>query len=116
MVPSAATSGNVVVLAAGVPSNGVNLTVIPVVSVLSPSSGAIGSNVLVFGTGFGASQGTGGVTFNGTAATVSSWHTQHGIRNGASERYHWGCSAHHVGGSRRDHQSDIHCGSSAYHR
>src|SRR6266480_2347650 len=75
-VPSGATSGNVVVTAAGgVGSNGVNFTVVPTPSItnLSATSGAVGTQVTITGTNFGASQGTSTVTFNGTAATPTSW-------------------------------------------
>ena len=74
-VPSAATSGNVVVTVGGVASNGVSFTVLPTPSItsLSPTSGAVGTSVTITGTNFGASQGTGTVTFNGTTTTPSSW-------------------------------------------
>src|SRR6266566_4804826 len=75
-VPSGATSGNVVVTAAGgVASSGVNFTVVPTPSItnLSATSGAVGTQVTITGTNFGASQGTSTVTFNGTAATPTSW-------------------------------------------
>src|SRR6266576_236566 len=75
-VPSGATTGNVVVTAAGgVGSNGVNFTVVPTPSItnLSATSGAVGTQVTITGTNFGASQGTSTVTFNGTAATPTSW-------------------------------------------
>ena len=45
----------------------------PTISSLSINSGAVGSTVTITGSGFGASQGAGSVTFNGTAATVTSW-------------------------------------------
>jgi hypothetical protein len=38
---------------------------------LSPATGPVGTTVTITGKGFGATQGT--VTFNGTAATASSW-------------------------------------------
>jgi RHS repeat-associated protein len=74
-VPSGATTGNVVVNASGVASNGVNFTVVPPPSIasLSISTGAVGAAVTITGTNFGASQGTGTVKFNGTAASVTSW-------------------------------------------
>jgi hypothetical protein len=40
---------------------------------VSPTSGAVGTAVTVKGTGFGSTQGTSTVTFNGTLATVTSW-------------------------------------------
>jgi Bacterial Ig domain/IPT/TIG domain len=72
-VPAAATSGLVVVTVAGQASNGVNFTVPPVISSLTPNGGLPGTNITVSGSGFGATQGTGTITFNGTAATPTSW-------------------------------------------
>jgi YD repeat-containing protein len=75
-LPAGATTGNVVVTAAGgVASGGVSFTVTaaPSISSLSPTSGTVGSSVVLTGSNFGATQGNGTVTFNGTAATVSSW-------------------------------------------
>jgi hypothetical protein len=77
-VPAGATTGNVVVTVGGVASNGVNFTVIPAVlapsiTSLNPTSGAVGAAVSVAGANFGATQGTSTVTFNGTAATPTSW-------------------------------------------
>jgi hypothetical protein len=40
---------------------------------LSPTAGSIGSQVIIAGTGFGATQGTSTVSFAGTAATPSLW-------------------------------------------
>jgi RHS repeat-associated protein len=77
-VPSGATTGNVVVTAAGgVTSNGVNFTVLPTPSItnLSVTSGAVGTPVTITGTNFGSTQGSSSVTFNGAAATPSSWST-----------------------------------------
>lgn len=45
----------------------------PTITLLSPSSGAVASAVTITGANFGASQGSGTVTFNGTSATVVSW-------------------------------------------
>src|SRR5712692_10413160 len=74
-VPSGATTGNVVVHASGVNSNGVSFTVVPAPSItsLSITTGAVGASVTITGTNFGATQGSGSVTFNGTAATPTSW-------------------------------------------
>ncbi len=75
-VPSGATTGNVVVTAAGgVASAGSNFTVVPapVITDLSPTTGAVGAEVSIAGANFGATQGSGSVTFNGTAATPTSW-------------------------------------------
>jgi hypothetical protein len=46
---------------------------LPNISSLSPTSGAVGTAVTITGTNFGATQGTSTVSFNGTAATVTSW-------------------------------------------
>ncbi len=45
----------------------------PSITSLSPTSGAVGTSVTISGAHFGATQGTSTVTFNGTAATPSSW-------------------------------------------
>jgi hypothetical protein len=45
----------------------------PSITSLSPTSGAVGTEVTITGSSFGASQGSSTVTFNGTAASVSSW-------------------------------------------
>lgn len=45
----------------------------PTITSLSVSSGLVGDAVTITGSGFGAVQGSGSVTFNGTAATVTSW-------------------------------------------
>src|SRR5262249_10685679 len=74
VVPNGATSGNVIVAAGGLQSNGAAFTVIaPSISSLTPTSGAPGASVTIAGSGFGASQGTGTITFNGQGAAVSSW-------------------------------------------
>ena len=63
-VPTGATTGNVVVNASGVNSNGVSFTVVasPSITSLSPTSGAVGASVTITGTNFGATQGTSTVT------------------------------------------------------
>jgi hypothetical protein len=71
-VPTGASTGNVVVYASGVDSNGVAFTVLPNITSLSPTSGAVGASVTIAGTSFGATAGT--VKFNGTTATtITSW-------------------------------------------
>ena len=45
----------------------------PAVSGLTPASGGAGTSVTIAGSGFGATQGSSTVTFNGTAATPTSW-------------------------------------------
>ena len=74
-VPSGATTGNVVVTVNGVASNGISFTVLPTptLSSLNPTSGPITTPVTIAGTNFGTTQGTSTVTFNGIAATPTSW-------------------------------------------
>jgi len=72
-VPSAASSGNVVVTVGGVASNGAPFTVTPTISSLNPTSGPVGTSVTITGTNFGGTQGTSTVTFNGTTAAPTSW-------------------------------------------
>ncbi len=45
----------------------------PIVTTLAPASGAVGTSVTISGSNFGATQGASTVTFNGTAATITSW-------------------------------------------
>jgi YD repeat-containing protein len=45
----------------------------PAITALSPTSGPVGLSVTISGSYFGASQGPSTVTFNGTAATPTSW-------------------------------------------
>lgn len=74
-VPSGATTGNVVVNASGVNTNGIAFTVVPAPSIssLTPTSGAVGASVTIAGSNFGATQGSSTVKFNGTTATATSW-------------------------------------------
>ena len=74
-VPSSATTGNVVVFASGVNSNGQTFTVLPTPSItsLSPTSGAVGASVTITGTNFGSTQGSSTLKFNTTTATPTSW-------------------------------------------
>ena len=76
-VPTGATTGSVVVTVGGASSNGSLFTVsqAPVISVLLPSSGAVGTSVTISGVNFGGSQGTSTVRFNGTSTTPISWST-----------------------------------------
>ena len=46
---------------------------VPAVSSVSPSSGTAGTAITITGTNFGATRGSGTVTINGTAASISSW-------------------------------------------
>jgi hypothetical protein len=75
LVPTGATTGNVVVTVSGVASNGKSFTVVsaPSITSLSPTSGAVGAAVTVTGTNFGSTQGSSTVKFNGTAGTPTSW-------------------------------------------
>jgi RHS repeat-associated protein len=74
-VPSAATSGNVVVTASGVSSNPSNFTVTnaPGAWSASPGSGMVGVQVAISGINFGSAQGSSGVTLNGLSCPVVSW-------------------------------------------
>ncbi|PYU50485.1 MAG: hypothetical protein DMG53_03080 [Acidobacteria bacterium] len=72
-VPSAATTGNVVVTVSNVASNGKSFTVTPAITSLSITTGAVGAAVTITGTTFGSTQGTSTAKFNGTTATVTSW-------------------------------------------
>lgn len=62
-----------VVVVNGSPSNAVPFTAPPSITNLQPPSGAIGGSVTINGNDFGAAQSTSTVTFNGTAATPTSW-------------------------------------------
>ena len=74
-VPSGATTGNVIIIVGGFASNGVafTVTVPPSISNLSPTFAPLGASVTITGSNFGASLGTSTVTFNGAAATPTSW-------------------------------------------
>jgi YD repeat-containing protein len=74
-VPSGATSGNVVVTVSGQTSNSLPFTLVPppLLTALFPSAAQVGGTVAIHGAHFGATQGTSTVTFNGTAATPTSW-------------------------------------------
>jgi hypothetical protein len=74
-VPTGATTGNVVVVVGSATSNGVSFTVSSGFSVtaVTPNSGNTGDSVTITGTGFGTTQGSNTVKFNGATATVTSW-------------------------------------------
>jgi hypothetical protein len=74
-VPATATTGNVVVTVSGESSNGVNFTVVPTITSISPSSAGVGNPVTITGTGFGPTRGTATATFNGTPSAPSDWTT-----------------------------------------
>jgi hypothetical protein len=76
IVPSTASTGNVVVVVNGTASNGVPFTVTPPnpqITSMSSSSGAVGLSVTITGTGFSSVQGNSTVRFNGTIAAPTSW-------------------------------------------
>jgi hypothetical protein len=52
-------------------ASGVLYNPVPSITSLSPTSGLAGTSVTISGSNFGSNQGT--VTFNGTAAAISSW-------------------------------------------
>jgi len=68
-------TSNITATQNAVTSNTAVLTVIPAPSIrnLNPASGPVGTSVTIAGTNFGTTQGTSTVTFNGTAATPTSW-------------------------------------------
>jgi hypothetical protein len=74
-VPSSlAGSAQVAVTTATETSNSGHFSVeTTIISRLSRTSGPIGARVTIFGSGFGPSQGSSGVTFNGVPAFVTSW-------------------------------------------
>jgi RHS repeat-associated protein len=74
-VPTGTTTGSVKVVAGGVASNTtVGFTVGGIaVNSVSPASGSPGTPIQISGSGFGATQGTSTVQFNGQLGTVTSW-------------------------------------------
>src|SRR5256886_2740673 len=66
------TSGNTA-SSAGVPVSVNNATHAPSIASLNPASGLVGMSVTITGANFGMTQGTSTVTFNGIAATPTSW-------------------------------------------
>jgi RHS repeat-associated protein len=74
-VAASTTTGPARVTVNGVPSNNDRIfTVVnPVIATLSPAWGAPGGTVVISGSGFGATQGSGQVRFNSTSAAVTSW-------------------------------------------
>ena len=75
VVPSAATSGAMSVISGNVTSNtNIFFTVPPPqISAIAPSSGAIGTQFTISGSGFQATKGSSSVTINGVAQTIVSW-------------------------------------------
>jgi hypothetical protein len=72
-VPSAATTGNVIVTVGGINSNGVLFSVIPNISAISPASGPLTTVVQIVGTGFGSTSCSTCLTFNTTSQSPSFW-------------------------------------------
>jgi hypothetical protein len=73
-VPATATTGNVVVTAGGVASNGVAFAITgPTITGLSSLVGAVGDSVTLYGFNFGSTQASSTVTFNGIPATPTNW-------------------------------------------
>lgn len=73
VVPAGATSGSVIVKVGTQASNPMQFNVGTAITGISPSSGAPGTMVTVNGAGFGATQGSSTITFNGVAASPTSW-------------------------------------------
>ena len=75
-VPAGATTGPVVVVVDGQASNGVSFKVTapgPSITKLNPAIGPAGTVVTIRGNNFQSSQGSGRVSFNGVAASPTSW-------------------------------------------
>lgn len=74
-VPSNPTTGAVRVTVNGVASNGDVLFNVPnpIITSVTPSSGAEGSQIVISGTGFGSAQGSSTITLAGYNAPVISW-------------------------------------------
>src|SRR5262249_38060523 len=76
ILPTNATTGDLLVTTEIGASNGVPFTVTgpPVITQLSPVSGPVGTSVTITGDNFGATRANGRVTFNGNEATIiTSW-------------------------------------------
>ena len=67
------TSQNVTINSANATANFTASPVAPNITSLSPASAAAGTPVTIAGTNFGTAQGSSTVSFNGTAAAVTSW-------------------------------------------
>ena len=76
-IPTGATAGNVVVTVNGIASNGVPFAVTsvtgPSITSLTPSTGPVGTSVVIAGANFGNTQGSSTVTFGGISAGPTSW-------------------------------------------
>lgn len=75
-IPANATSGNCTVTTNGQISNTKNCTVVPKIDTITPDSFYIGTSVTITGSGYGSSQGTKKVYFNGVdAGAASVWNS-----------------------------------------
>ncbi|MFZ2960830.1 MAG: IPT/TIG domain-containing protein [Candidatus Ozemobacteraceae bacterium] len=75
-IPSNSVSGGQFIVTVGGASSNQSTTFTvsaATISSVSPSSGIAGTQVTIIGSGFGASQGSGYVTFNGQTAQIVSW-------------------------------------------
>ena len=72
-VPTGATTGNVTVTAVSATSTGVPFTVAPTISSIAPTSGPISTVVQIIGTGYGSTQGSTAVEFNGIGQAPGFW-------------------------------------------
>ncbi|MGA9669747.1 MAG: FG-GAP-like repeat-containing protein, partial [Terracidiphilus sp.] len=72
-VPPGAATGPVAVTVGGVTGNSDNFTVVNGIAGIVPVVGSVGTIVTISGTGFGTTQGSSNVTFNGVFATPTSW-------------------------------------------
>ncbi|MBZ5556722.1 MAG: IPT/TIG domain-containing protein [Acidobacteriia bacterium] len=75
-VAPGSNAGNVQVLQGGVWGNAIPFTpasVTPHIDFLTPNAGVPGTVVTIYGSGFGASRGSGVVSISGTSASITSW-------------------------------------------
>lgn len=72
-VPADATSGPVKVRVGANESGGIDFTVLPHIDSVTPDSASVDEQVTLSGTGFGDTQGSSFVTFNGIVASITSW-------------------------------------------
>lgn len=72
-VPIGASVGPVVVTVNGFQTNGATFFVLPNITGISPAVASAGSLVTILGSGFGQTQGFGGVTFSNEGAAVQFW-------------------------------------------
>jgi hypothetical protein len=68
-----------VVSVVGLASNGQAFSVAPSITSLSPASGLVSTPVTINGTNYGSTRGTSTVSFNGAAATPTSWSATTGL-------------------------------------